>query len=183
MRIYLTGSQSSGKSTLARYISKKYNLNQVSEIARTVLAEKELQLDQLRTDLDIVDDFQTEILIRQIKQEADCKGSYVSDRSFDCLTYTAQHSRVFSTLLKMPELKDYIEILKQPDSIIFFVRPSKDTMKQDGVRENLSWDGIVAIDAMTKMLIEMFELKYFQINTTNMQERVRFVDSILSLVK
>jgi hypothetical protein len=29
----------------------------------------------------------------------------------------------------------------------------------------------------------MFEMKYFQINTDNMQERVRLVDAVLSLNK
>ena len=71
--------------------------------------------------------------------------------------------------------------MKSPDSYIFFVRPSKATLKEDGIRESLSWDGIIAIDAQVKFLCEMFELRYFQINTDSMQERVRLIDSILSL--
>ena len=43
MKVYLVGSHSSGKSTLARYISQKYNIPMIVEVARQVLSEQELQ--------------------------------------------------------------------------------------------------------------------------------------------
>lgn len=55
-------------------------------------------------------------------------------------------------------------------------------MRADGVRESLNWDGAVAIDAQIKFLYEMFGIRYFQINTDNMQERIRLIDSVISLV-
>jgi nicotinamide riboside kinase len=181
MKIYLIGSASSGKSTLARYISEKYNLPRINEIARTVLAEREANLDQLRTNLDFVDSFQEEIFYRQLAKEAEQTSSFVSDRSFDCLIYSAQFARNFSQLLNTQEFKDYIKVLQQPNSILFFVRPSKETLKQDGTRETLIWENLVAFDAMVKMMLEMFNLNYFQINTTNMQERIRLIDSVINL--
>ena len=39
------------------------------------------------------------------------------------------------------------------------------------------------IDRSIKLLYEMFELRYFQINIDNMQERIRLIDSVLSLIK
>jgi len=180
MRVYICGAHSSGKTTLARYVSEKYCLPLIPEIARMILSEKELHLDSLRTNLDVVDDYQTQIFFKQIEQESKHEN-FVSDRSFDCLAYAAQHSRVFSILMKSPELEKYIEFLKSPKSIMFFVRPSKATLKEDGIREHLTWDGIVAIDAMVKLLFETFGLRYFQINTDNMQERVRLIDSVISL--
>lgn len=179
MRIYIIGSHGCGKSTLARYISEKYNLHMITEIARQILSEKELQLDTLRYDLDLVDDYQSEVFYRQIVEESKYQ-EFVSDRSIDCLAYAAQHSRILPQLLHSQELKTYLEILKSPDSIIFFVRPSKATLKADGVRESLTWDGVIAIDAMTKFLLEMFELPYFQINIDNMQERTRIVDAVIA---
>jgi predicted ATPase len=145
-----------------------------------ILSEKELHLDSLRTNLNVVDDYQTQIFFKQIEQEGKY-DSFVSDRSFDCLAYTAQHSRVFSHLMKSAELEKYVVSLKKSDAIMFFVRPSKATLKEDGIREHLTWDGIVAIDAMVKLLFETFGLRYFQINTDSMQERVRLIDSVISL--
>jgi nicotinamide riboside kinase len=182
MRVYLVGSHSSGKSTLARYISEKYNLPMIVEVARQVLSEQELQLDSLRYDLDIVDSYQKQVFYRQIQEESK-QNSFVSDRSFDNLAYAAQHSRVLTKLLNSKELKEYINSLKSEDSYIFFVRPSKATLKADGVRETLRWSDIIAIDAMVKFLIEMFELPYFQINMHNMQERIKMIDTVLSKCK
>lgn len=180
MRIYFTGSHATGKTTLARYTSERYQIPIITEVARMILSEKELQVDALRYNMDLVDDYQFQIFNRQIEEESKYK-SYVSDRSFDCLAYAAQHTRILPKLLKSIELQNYLKILKDKDSIIFFVRPSKVTLKADGVRENLTWEGVLAIDAQVKLLLEMFELRYFQINMDNMQERVRLVESVLSL--
>jgi adenylate kinase family enzyme len=182
MKIYMIGAHACGKSTLARYVSKKYNIPLITEVARMVLSEKELQIDELRHNLDIVDDYQSQIFERQISEETKYTN-FVSDRSFDCLAYSAQHSRIFSDTIKSLKFKEYIEGLKDLDSFIFFIRPTKATLRDDGIRENLSWDGIIAIDAMIKILINMFNLRYFQINTDNMQERVGIIDAVLSLSK
>ncbi len=178
MRVYFLGAHSTGKTTLCRYVSEKYKLPFINEVARMVLSEKELAFDSLRTDLNIVDSYQEEVIVRQMKEEGKEKA-FVSDRSFDGLAYAAQHTRILNKVINLKEIKDYVVRLKQPDVFLFFIRPTVATMKQDGVRETLHWDGIVAIDAMIKFLLEMWELDYFQINMDNMQERVRFVDSIL----
>lgn len=182
MKVYFVGSHSTGKTTCARYVSEKYQIPMITEVARMILSEKELHLDSLRYDIKSVDDYQNQIFSRQLEEE----GKYidfVSDRSFDCLAYAAQHSRILPKLLNSPGLRPYLDSLRDPNSFIFFVRPSKATLKADGVRENLSWDGIVSIDAQIKFMLEMFELRYFQINIDNMQERTRFIDAVLSTQK
>lgn len=182
MKVYFIGAHSTGKTTLARYVADKYKLPFLNEIARTILAEKELKLDELRTNLDLVDSYQTEVFYRQIKEEQS-KKHFVSDRSFDNLAYAAQHSRVTALLASETIFKHYIETLKDPNVIMFFVRPTKATLRGDGVREHITWEGVIAIDAMIKLLLEMFGLRYFQISTDSMQERVSFIDSVLSIIK
>lgn len=182
MKVYFVGSHSTGKTTCARYVSEKFNLPMITEVARAVLSEKELHLDTLRYDMKLVDDYQGAIFHRQLEEEAKYKD-YVSDRSFDCLAYAAQHSRILHGLLKAPELVDYLAQLRSPGSFIFFVRPSKATLHADGVRESLTWDGVVAIDAMIKFMLEMWQLPHFQINMDNMQERVQLINSVLALHK
>ena len=49
MRIYFVGSHATGKTTLCRYVSRRYGLPMISEVARAVLAEMETSLDALRT--------------------------------------------------------------------------------------------------------------------------------------
>jgi nicotinamide riboside kinase len=179
MRVYFIGSHSVGKTTLARYVSEEYKLPYLNEAARTILAEKELNVDTLRVNLKIADEYQMAVFDRQLQAESSLE-SFVSDRSFDNLAYAAQHSTVLSKLLMDERLGPYIDSLREPDVALFFVRPSRATLKQDGVRESLDWDGIISVDAIIKFILQMYQLKYFQINASSMQERVNLISSVLS---
>ena len=180
MRIYFSGAHSTGKTTLARYISKEYNLPLLNEVARTVLAEKEYSFDTLRTDIDAVNNYQVEVFNRQIQEEQKFTA-FVSDRSFDNLAYMAQHCSVLNKFINSPEIVNYVNFIKNNKSIMFFIRPSKATLKNDGVRESLSWDGIIAIDAMIKFLFEMYDINYISIHSDSMQERIKTIKSIIAL--
>lgn len=178
MKVYFVGAHSTGKTTCARYVSEKYNLPMITEVARAVLSEKELHLDSLRYNMDLVDDYQEAIFYRQLSEEQK-HNDFVSDRSFDCLAYAAQHTRILSKLMESGELEPYLTKLREPDSFIFFVRPSKATLKADGVRESLTWDGVVAIDAMIKFMLEMWQIRHYQINMENMQERIQLINAVI----
>lgn len=180
MRIYFIGAASSGKTTLCGHVRKQYDLLYITEAARQILAEKEIPLDSLRANFELINQFQKEIFYRQIKEESR-SDSFISDRSLiDALAYTCQHTSLFSELINTVECKAYMEKLKEPDVFIFFVRPHQSLMKQDGVRETLQWEGSVAIDAMIKMLLQLFNIRYFDIHTPSIQERINLVDSVLS---
>lgn len=179
MKVYFSGSHGIGKSTLTRYVSNQYKLPMISETARMILSEQELQVDTLRCNIEVSNNYQRSIFDRQLLEEKQY-DSFVSDRSLlDVFAYTAQHTSILPELMARSELTSYIANLKAPDSFIFFVKPSKATLRPDGVRELLNWDGVVAIDAQIKFIIEMFGLRYFQINTDNMQERIKLINSVL----
>jgi predicted ATPase len=180
MRIYFSASHSCGKTTLARHVSTQYNLPMLSESARMILSEQELQVDKLRCDLEASNKFSIDVFNRQLSEEQKL-SEFVSDRSaIDILAYSAQHSSTLPSLIKDFRLEQYLTSLRSEDSHCFLIRPSKTIMQSDGVREVLNWDGMVAIDAMIKLLLEMWEIKYYIINTDNLSERVRCVDSVLS---
>lgn len=181
MKIYLIGSHSSGKSTLARHISQHYKLPLLPEIARIILSEQELMIDSLRSNINETDNYQKQVFERQLLEE-EKHSEFVADRStIDNLAYSGNHSRILPELMKKPELYDYIANLRTSRAIIFFVRPSKNTLKSDGVREEPNWDEIIRIDAQIKLLLEMFDIPHIQINTDSMQERIRLIDSVLAL--
>lgn len=178
MKVYFCGAHSVGKSSLARHTSTRYNLPMISETARMILSEQELQINTLRCDLDSSDKYQKQVFERQIVEEKKYK-SFVSDRSIiDILAYSAQHTRITADLLARPEMTSYLNGLRK--SVIFFVRPSKATLKDDGVRESISWDGIISVDAMIKLFLQIWKLKYHIISTDNIQERIQIIDAILS---
>lgn len=182
MKVFFSGAHSTGKSTLTRFVSEKYNLPILVESARSVLAEKELQLDSLRSDIKLVNEYQKAVYFRQLEVEKG-KDKFVSDRSLlDCLAYCCSHSFVFNELLNKKETKKYVKMLKNNDVFIFFIRPSKVTMKEDGVRESLNWDEIVRIDAMIKLMLQMFKVPYFDIHAETMQERANLILNILNRI-
>lgn len=181
MKVYFCGAHSVGKTTIARYAAEKYGFTMLNEVARLVLAERELQLNSLRADVSLVDSYQQEVFNRQIFEEKQHEH-FVSDRSLiDCVAYAAQHSRISNKLVNSEDFLNYLDVLNDPDVLLFYVKPSKMTLKNDGTRENVSWDAIISIDAMIKCILELYSVKYFQINTDNMQERSRIVDAIISL--
>src|SRR5439155_22347998 len=69
MRIYFVGSHATGKTTMTRYVSRKWGLPMITEVARAVLAELETSLDALRTDPDLVAEYQRRVFQRQVHVE------------------------------------------------------------------------------------------------------------------
>jgi len=180
LKIYFSGSTSCGKSTLARYVSETYDIPLISETARMILSEQELQIDELRTDLVAINKFQNDVFQRQLLEEKKY-DAFVSDRSLiDVIAYSAAYTEMLTDLLSYEGLEEYLEELRS--SLIFFVRPSKATLKADGVRGTINWDEIIAIDAIIKTLYDMSRVRYIQINSSSIQERTRLINNILALI-
>src|SRR6516165_5051604 len=127
MRVYFIGSHATGKTTLCRYVSRRYGLPMITEVARAVLAELEASLDALRTDVDLVADYQRRVFERQVAIEKLQTGGFVSDRAFDNLAYAAEHTTVVSDLLGSETFQDYMKWVAR--GIVFFVRPHPSLLK------------------------------------------------------
>ena len=179
LRIYLVGAHATGKTTLARWVRDRYGLPMIAEVARGVLAEMEARLETLRTDVDLVNRYQLEVFGRQIETERKVDGPFVSDRAFCNLAYAAHHSRILPQLATDPRLARYMESVKR--GVVFFIRPHRELLAADGVRERMDWEEVVRIDGMVKLLLEMFGVPYIPIASLSMQERVRLVESSLAL--
>ncbi len=179
IRIYLVGAHATGKTTLARMIRDRYDLPMISEVARGVLAEMEAQVDALRTNVELVNQYQLEVFDRQIEAEQAQLGSFVSDRAFCNLAYAAHHSTILGKIFSDPRLRAYMESVRK--GVVFFVRPQRKLLVQDGVREALEWDEVVRIDGMVKLMLEMFDIPYIPMESLSMQERLRMITQVLNL--
>jgi nicotinamide riboside kinase len=177
MRIYFVGSHATGKTTLCRYVSRRYELPMITEVARAVLAELETSLDQLRTDVDLVGDYQKRVFERQVAIERLQPGGFVSDRAFDNLAYAAEHTTVFAELLNDQTFHDYMSWVSK--GVVLFLRPHPSLLKDDGVRAGVNWDSVVRIDGMIKLLLEQYRVQYLPVESVSMQERVRAVEFVL----
>ncbi len=179
MRIYFVGSHATGKTTLCRYVSRQYGLPMISEVARAVLAEMETGLDALRTDMDLVAEYQERVFARQVAVEQLHDGRFVSDRAFDNLAYVAEHTTNAFAMMNDQRFRDYMRWVRD-GGVVFFLRPHQSLLKEDGVRAGVSWDSVVRIDGMVKLMLEQHQISYLPLESVSMQERVRAVDFVLA---
>ncbi len=180
-RIYFVGSHATGKTTMTRWVSRRYGIPMITEVARAVLAELETNFDTLRTDMDRVGDYQRRVFERQIAIERMQDKGFVSDRAFDNLAYAAEHAMVLGDIMAEDsgiEVRSYMEWVS--NGLVFFVRPHRSLLKEDGVRAGVDWDSVVRIDGMVKLLLEQFRIRYLPIDTPSMQERIRAVEFVLA---
>ncbi len=178
MRIYFVGSHATGKTTLCRYVSRRYGLPMISEVARAILAEMEASLDSLRTDMDLVAEYQERVFARQVQVERMHEGKFVSDRAFDNLAYVAEHTTNAGAMMNDQRFHDYMKWVSQ--GIVFFLRPHQSLLKEDGTRAGVAWDSVLRIDGMVKLMLEQHSISYLPIESVSMQERVRAVEFVLS---
>ena len=178
MRIYFVGSHATGKTTLCRFVSRRYGLPMISEVARAVLAEMESSLDALRTDIDLVADYQERVFARQVAVEHLHEGRFVSDRAFDNLAYAAEHTTQVATMMGDQRFADYMKWVS--GGTVFFLRPHQSLLRDDGVRAGVTWESVLRIDGMIKLLLEQHRVSYLPIESVSMQERVRAVEFVLS---
>jgi nicotinamide riboside kinase len=178
MRIYFVGSHATGKTTLCRYVSRRYGLPMISEVARAVLAEMETGFDALRTDMDLVGEYQERVFERQVAVEHQHQGRFVSDRAFDNLAYVAEHTMNAASMMNDQRFHDYMKWVRE--GIVFFLRPHQSLLKEDGVRAGVSWDSVLRNDGMGKLMLEQHGISYLPLESVSMQERVRAVEFVLS---
>src|SRR5258708_16319741 len=178
MRIYFVGSHATGKTTLCRYVSQRYGLPMISEVARGVLAEMETGLDALRTDMDLVAEYQERVFARQVAIEKQHEERFVSDRAFDNLAYVAEHTLNAGAMLSGERFGNYMKWVSE--GIVFFVRPHQSLLRDDGIRAGVSWDSVLRIDGMVKLMLEQHRISYLPLESVSMQERVRAVEFVLS---
>ncbi len=181
MRIYFVGSHATGKTTMTRWVSRRYGIPMITEVARSVLAELETNFDTLRTDMERVGDYQRRVFERQIATERLEEKGFVSDRAFDNLAYAAEHALCLGDIMDATgadDVRRYMEWVNE--GVVFFVRPHRSLLKEDGVRAGVDWDSVVRIDGMVKLLLEQYRIRYLPIDTPSMQERVRAVEFVLA---
>src|SRR3954471_2989253 len=177
MRIYFVGSHATGKTTLCRYVSRRYDLPMISEVARAILAEMETSLEALRTDMELVAEYQERVFARQVQVERSHAGKFVSDRAFDNLAYVAEHTTNAATMMNDERFRDYMKWVSE--GIVFFLRPHQSLLKEDGTRAGVSWDSVLRIDGMVKLMLEQHAISYLPLDSVSMQERVRAVEFVL----
>jgi hypothetical protein len=128
--------------------------------------------------MDLVAEYQERVFARQVAVERSHEGRFVSDRAFDNLAYVAEHTTNAAAMMNDQRFRDYMTWVSK--GIVLFVRPHESLLKDDGVRAGVSWDSVLRIDGMVKLMLEQHQIDYLPLESVSMQERVRAVEFVLS---
>jgi nicotinamide riboside kinase len=182
MRIYLNGSFSSGKSTIKRWCANHYKIAAVPEIFRTILAERESTISELRSDVERITDVQQETINRQFEYESRLGDNFVACRGIDSLAFLIEfgEKKRVTNFLSSKEVENYIEWLTRPAVYTFLVKPDKALLKNDGVRD-VDWDLSLTLYGSVKTLLAHFKIPYIVIESTNMADRQNLIQSTIKI--
>ena len=183
----MVGAHCTGKTTLAKRISDEYNIPIIDETARGVLRRNCWNLDDLRKDIDIVNEYQKQILEEQVAAERNAFAQnvtdFVADRAFDCMAYAAAHASNLYQLKHSSSWNWYKKWIQQNDVTIFFLRPNKevflnsepDEERESIISKEIFFAGMERIDAMLEFLMEYESFKHISIHTNDFEKRVECV--------
>ena len=166
MKIVITGSHGTGKSTLARQYPNKLN-----EVARSLIEEwgHPNTFDEDKFDL-----FETEIIKRQISEELRLKD-FISDRCvIDVLAYCTLMASPKTTRIIADKVQSYLQ--ENTYDIIFYI-PIEFEMEKDGVRyedEQLR----VIVDLQIQKYLKRYKLKY-TVLTGSIEQRIETINSTI----
>ncbi len=184
MRIYFNGSFGNGKTTCKNWVAKEYKIKAIPEIARTVLAEREIttkeQLQLLRADTDLLYQVQKQIIERQLSEEKSSGSMYVACRGLDSVSFIVEFCRPghIQEFVNSQLYKDYVNWLKKDDVVTFLIKPDKALLSQDALRDS-DWDLSVKLFGIVSTLLRTNGISHHLISTSNMSERQNNISNII----
>lgn len=184
MKIYLCGSHSCGKTTLAIEIARRYNFNVVSEAARDIISAQKIDLSSFAKNIMAADQFQADVVAEHDERQyaytmkqRESGGNLVFDRGIDFLVYAS----MFSTMCHQQTKKyqDYIDHMKEDDVRVFVLDPHESKMEDDGVRKSMDMITAWSITNGIVLLLETHGIPYVRLTTPSLLERIKTVDAII----
>ena len=177
-RIYFMGAQSTGKTTLASWLSGELMLPLLPEVARGVARQMKKSIEEIRKSEELVNEFQERIFLTQCEQESFLQDiGFVSDRGLDNLAYAAEHTNALHDILRRNTEIFREAVHRLANSTVFFIRPEKAVLTDDGERPDadLEWESVVRIDSMIKFTLQYFGIEYHEITWLDLDARKKFV--------
>ncbi len=156
-------------------------MKSIPEIARTVLAEREINdLSLLRSNTDLLLDVQKEIIKRQFDTEKEAKNDFVCCRGLDTVAFVLCFANQQDThdLMEDKSLRDYVDWMREDNVYTFLVKPEKSLMKGDGLRDT-DWNLSLEIFGMVKAILRITGVDYTLIADPNMSERQALIRNVL----
>ncbi|CAG8513939.1 18119_t:CDS:1 [Dentiscutata erythropus] len=183
-KVVFVGAHSVGKTTLARFIKNKMNGILVSEIARTLIKELNLNADILRNDPDKSLEFQASIIKAQCAKEEEIEHEFaILDRSaLDALVYAQTFcGKRWNELLDMEETNKCLERYRQKNKyMIFLIEPQKECLRADGVRMMpTDYEDWISFSESFKNIMNEYNIEFNAINVLDINQRYSIIRNAL----
>ena len=182
MKIFLCGTHSCGKTTLANEIARRFGFQVVSEAARDIIVADKVDFASFNRDMIAADSFQMKVTREHVRRyESAPKGDVVFDRGLDFLVYSSMFHTVCADMYD--KYFHYVERLKEKDARVFVLDPHTDLIKADGVRASLDMETAWSITNGTVLLLEIHRIPYLRLTSPKLLERIKAVDTVIRWTK
>jgi nicotinamide riboside kinase len=182
MHIFLCGSHSCGKTTLANEIRRRFAYGMVPEAAREVIISRKVDLASLAKNAYEADVFQYDVADAHMANLSliDPDADVVFDRGIDFLVYASMYSTLCHRQTTL-YLKDCVEIMSRPKARVFVLDPHEADLAEDGVRKSLDMATAVSITNGIVLLLEMHNIPYFRLTSPKLLDRIKTVETVIRL--
>jgi nicotinamide riboside kinase len=181
MRIAISGTHSIGKTTLARWISRTFDIPYIGEQARHLL-ETKYHFSEVERNLELFKNFQRDILHGQISTET-AHNTFVADRPvLDSAVYVKERlikERDADTDYWHSYYDKVLKWMRMNYDVVFFLRYDDNFFEDDGYR-NVNKFYMSVIDEMLHYLYLIhFPSLVVEVNTPRWEERKAIVEETL----
>jgi len=188
-KIYISGAQSTGKSTLCRELGRHLGYEVVTEAARDIMNADKIDFSKIALDVTARDSFQNKVADEHIGRHIKAWNNlttadnevvgYVFDRGLDFLVYAAGFSTVAHKQYNWQKTRQYLMDLKNDNALVVLLEPHEHLLKEDGVRAGLNMKGSYEVTFAIKVLLEVHGIPYIYVTTPDTMERVKLITNII----
>lgn len=156
--VYFCGGHGTGKSSRVRWVSERYGLAMIQEVATSELHRLGTTIEALRANVAAVSRYQRGVWARQLATEAATRQPFVSDRGPDNLAYLALHGTGVADIIESREFVAAMAAMRR--SVVFLVRPHNGVVPADGIRPAADTlrDSQMRIDGAVTLLLKAWRV-------------------------
>ena len=156
--VFFCGGHGTGKSSRVRWVSERYGLPMIQEVATSELHRLGTTIEALRANVAAVSRYQRGVWARQLATEKATPSPFVSDRGPDNLAYLALHGGGVADIIESREFIAAMAALRR--SVVFLVRPHNGIIPADGIRPAADTlrDSQMRIDGAVTLLLKAWRV-------------------------
>jgi hypothetical protein len=156
--VFFCGGHGTGKSSRVRWVSERYGLPMIQEVATSELHRLGTTIEALRANVAAVSRYQRGVWARQLATEKATPSPFVSDRGPDNLAYLALHGDGVADIIESREFIAAMAALRR--SVVFLVRPHNGIIPADGIRPAADTlrDSQMRIDGAVTLLLKAWRV-------------------------